>query len=1527
MDPSFAQDEHSPIGQCLNRYHLMPLSGRMEKYYSHEIDSDYQRSNEDTPELEDKLWLLERMVDFTKCNNLVSSHSIGLPMAGNRGHEKCGLHEEYMSRTQSSYFVVRGGSKGVRLETAVMSGNYIVDPLGTNEEHLHTWTNQTLTLSEVRPIGTKFVIKKPVGISWRHDMTAFTWDRENEDFILGDISDFENIDEALQEIRGTNRRMIQQLIEILHSGRPIEGAEGMDAMSKNMAMLSYDNIQEDYDMLDGEPRQLYMKLLTATGYEKPYRFLLDKFRDGEEIDTSNVLDFLLNMGNNVKSQALIEPIMDWVMHGLDDYPGLRSLAIINFARLATRVCMNPCGQEFLGDSSCGVSSCRQEVIDTFLPFITEGLNDESNDLWMRMVFMQALDNLHAEEIIPVLRPYVIGIATRHEPLRVTAMYALRRDNMPKAAEFEVFGMLESVFSNYQEYYRVREAALGMMLQWDPPASWWHNLAMSSWREPHVNMVAFINKIINTFKYSNPDVKHVQRLVKPAAPRSMYNSFITYDLNSNESDMLRYWYELMVSGNNEGLFPNMVFLYLRLGFINHKFNAVKLGIHADHTDLWNMFHKMLGFGVDNPHPDQPNVQDMYSKIARLLKNSKTDEEHEKQFYFIYTVFRSFQALVNLPVADMNMDDWTNFLNPSSILQLMGSMNFHRQFFINTGRITKGVATELGIPLMVQFSTPNLFSMYSSALSDVSNEVTNLDLDFVLRVDRLTQVTSRTLVPWNGKAMVSGLNSRMTVTLPFKHQIQYDSNNNYMHMTVMPNDEENTKELLGMSNEPFTVRAPFILTPRLSSLDDYSIVRSLPEYKENHLLWSETGLDFGAVFVGDVEPPFFTREKLQNFYGGLFMNKGLDAFKPTAKYYLWRFGANFEESQANSVTLSLHYDDEITDHDMDGFPVMSQSTVSIDLSFNMEDDADNRRYGSRMNWYSGLYDQRYASKIHLELTNLETSTCFNIQSQIPYAPLGTTTKDYFSMNNNMIFMILISQGDQCLESSPSFQLQGEFTVSEDEKMHLITKETHECDLETIRRDTHSEFFIPNYDQGEIQARWDQSLPLDTPFMSYMARVLVPGALFPNLQFSYHETDVEPGHATFTVSRNEDSWDVHFKKSTMEAEAHLHVHDWVENLFFSPNTLHTAIFDQFVVNHERLPFCQIAQDHIDTFDNVYYASELDRCWVVAVKDCGSESGVHTGMVMVRFNGRLEVRILWPAGGIKVDMGQDFVMINGQPVDAGTYDSLYKVHQFEGGMSVQLNQFVVVKVTDTITINVHPSERGSVCGVCGNYDDDERGDLQTPSGCIFEDNQHFVTSWKLPGDRCNNRQLKKEKRRLKEIESDCNMFSLKPSGEVMDTLQRSCYEYHYETRKQGPYLCTALMPTATCKSNCTRVESLNQPILYECKLRGNIHQDDQPMSDYQGDDPDYDYNYDDYDDYDDNYNQNQEEQDQYPEEVEEEEEQEEEEPEPKKDKKKDKKDKKSKNPAARAVRYGGKNLAEYPREGCHYYTHFETDTLSRCN
>ena len=39
--------------------------------------------------------------------------------------------------------------------------------------------------------------------------------------------------------------------------------------------------------------------------------------------------------------------------------------------------------------------------------------------------------------------------------------------------------------------------------------------------------------------------------------------------------MRYWYEFLFSGNDEGIFPRMVTAYFRLGLINTNFDALQV----------------------------------------------------------------------------------------------------------------------------------------------------------------------------------------------------------------------------------------------------------------------------------------------------------------------------------------------------------------------------------------------------------------------------------------------------------------------------------------------------------------------------------------------------------------------------------------------------------------------------------------------------------------------------------------------------------------------------------------------------------------------------------------------------------------------------------------------------------------------------------------------------------------------------------------------------------------------------------------
>ncbi|CAL4115962.1 unnamed protein product, partial [Meganyctiphanes norvegica] len=173
----------------------------------------------------------------------------------------------------------------------------------------------------------------------------------------------------------------------------------------------------------------------------PYQFLLEKFKSmGVEApeNFANILDFILNAPVNLKTTKMIEPIMNWVMNDLEDSRVLKSLAVINFATLVTRACLNPCGREYLGNSGCQMDNCKKLVEDTYLPWLAEGLNNEGNQVWERMVYMMALYNFNSEKILTIIRPYAIGTAAGPDTrLRLTAIYALRKNDMPYSTKNEI----------------------------------------------------------------------------------------------------------------------------------------------------------------------------------------------------------------------------------------------------------------------------------------------------------------------------------------------------------------------------------------------------------------------------------------------------------------------------------------------------------------------------------------------------------------------------------------------------------------------------------------------------------------------------------------------------------------------------------------------------------------------------------------------------------------------------------------------------------------------------------------------------------------------------------------------------------------------------------------------------------------------------------------------------------------------------------------------------------------------------------
>jgi len=875
--------------------------------------------------------------------------------------------------------------------------------------------------------------------------------------------------------------------------------------------------------------------------------------------------------------------------------------------------------------------------------------------------------------------------------------------------------------------------------------------------------------------------------------------------------MRYWYEIFFSGNDEAFFPRMVSVYLRLGFINTNFNGFKFVGHFDGSNnslfFWKMINKLLNQGQKAPTNYGENVKDLFDDIIAKLDMEKTKMPADNlEALLHFTFLNNIQLFTPLLVKQNQLDGVT----PESLSNIL---DFNHQFFINTGRISHAYANEVGVPVMVQYSQPQFISIVSKSDYRKSGDKTNINVELTIRMDSVTQSTTRALIPWTGTAMVAGVDNRQVLVLPFKFQISYDPNQTKLSIAVNPTDKS-TKEHLGFYNEPFTVRTPIVTPLRLSSLPDFKIMRGIDEVLKDDLIFPYTGFNLGAVFVGDVQP-MFSRANANNFYANFFTNTDFDAFKPTNRYYRYKLGADYEKSKANSFEIFIKYikGGEVA-KDYIVFPdgaIGQTNAIKAGIIFKGDGDKEVSHFDTEFTWAKGFTPSRFHSQLHLNLhsgpyqDNPAVSRCIFVKTESPLIHLMATYKEVLEMEHTTQFKAETYYGvDDCAGPEPLMTLEGKLSLTDDKKMRLGYEEATDC--QKTRKDPDN-FKILSYNQAECKITWKEGQQARFPFSSYLVTYFIPGVLFPQAYTYYGPNDSPERTATLEAVKKPGGWDFKFQKPNMDAVGEqVMVPKFLEDFLVNPRPLDFGTYHRFVHGYD-LPICYATKNKIQTFDELTFNHELGNCWTVAVRDCKLNSGI----VSVRNNGGFEASVLW-LGGFKVDITKDKVIVNGEVVEPGTVTPRHIVYEVDGGLLVLLEWGIVVKVTgEGIAIEVSPIYKGSLCGACSNYDG-EHATATGPKGCSYSDYDLYMASWALPGDGCDDAALSEKKDKVAEYQATCNKQFVYPTGTVLTSMKESCYEYNYDVRTEGDYVCTSTEPISTCKPGCTSAIPYAQDVLYDC-------------------------------------------------------------------------------------------------------------------
>ncbi|KAK8744482.1 hypothetical protein OTU49_000830, partial [Cherax quadricarinatus] len=100
--------------------------------------------------IDNTLWYLSRTVDFDSCEDLVKWEIHGNT---NTDHS--------IRRTSIATYLLRGNHRDIRIEYALIEGSVSAFTSSVSEEHITTFTNQTLELRAVRRISRVFAIDYP----------------------------------------------------------------------------------------------------------------------------------------------------------------------------------------------------------------------------------------------------------------------------------------------------------------------------------------------------------------------------------------------------------------------------------------------------------------------------------------------------------------------------------------------------------------------------------------------------------------------------------------------------------------------------------------------------------------------------------------------------------------------------------------------------------------------------------------------------------------------------------------------------------------------------------------------------------------------------------------------------------------------------------------------------------------------------------------------------------------------------------------------------------------------------------------------------------------------------------------------------------------------------------------------------------------------------------------------------------------------------------------------------------------------
>merc|ERR1712018_343957 len=250
------------------------------------------------------------------------------------------------------------------------------------------------------------------------------------------------------------------------------------------------------------------------------------------------------------------------------------------------------------------------------------------------------------------------------------------------------------------------------------------------------------------------------------------------------------------------------------------------------------------------------------------------------------------------------------------------------------------------------------------------------------------------------------------------------------------------------------------------------------------------------------------------------------------------------------------------------------------------------------------------------------------------------------------------------------------------------------------------------------------------------------------------------------------------------------------------------QKLTGHSLFPVCKLESQTLKTFDNKTFPAHLDYCYHLLAADCSQSSSLQSQKKIIVDEQELTIQ---PNQWLQVRS-----KLNRNSVVAHVFRSQNNVIQIKG-------EWQKIQLTfdgQNVAVEVAPVYKSLMCGMCGNFNQQVKDELEGPSKCMYSKPEIKIASYRISNlpQSCEQEKPLSQmiKQKLEKETSECIKRKQIPTkvSKSLKTQQGECTILKHSVIRRPGQICISQKPVTQCAIGFqpAHPEPLNKKIPFTC-------------------------------------------------------------------------------------------------------------------